>query len=58
MIVVSDTSPITSLLQVGVENLLPDLFGQVIIPEAVRDELLKFHPSLPGWLGCSCSHQL
>lgn len=37
MIVVSDTSPITSLLQVGAGHLLPELFGQVIIPEARKE---------------------
>jgi predicted nucleic acid-binding protein len=50
MIVVSDTSPITALLAVGMEDLLRNLFGEVIIPEAVRDELLRGHPALPGWL--------
>jgi uncharacterized protein len=50
MLVVSDTSPITSLLQVGQGDLLSTLFGRVLIPPAVKDELLRFHPSLPGYL--------
>ena len=50
MIVVSDTSPLTALLTVGEESLLPELFDEVVIPEAVRDELLRNHTSLPGWL--------
>jgi uncharacterized protein len=50
MLVVSDTSPITALLQTGLENLLPELFQRVVIPAAVRDELLLAHPQLPGWL--------
>ena len=50
MIVVSDTSPLTALLTVGEAELLPRLFHEVIIPEAVRGELLRSHPSLPGWL--------
>ncbi len=50
MIVVSDTSPLTALLTVGEAELLPKLFHEVIIPEAVRAELLRSHPSLPGWL--------
>ena len=50
MIVVSDTSPITTLLSVGEADLLTTLFGEVIIPEAVRDELLRGHDSLPSWL--------
>ena len=40
MIVVSDTSPISNLVIVNYIHLLPHLFGQVIIPEAVGDELL------------------
>ncbi len=50
MIVVSDTSPLTVLLTVGEESLLIKLFTEVVIPEAVRNELLRAHPSLPGWL--------
>ena len=50
MIVVSDTSPLTALLTVGEENLLPRLFAEVVIPAAVRDELLRNHPHLPDWL--------
>jgi hypothetical protein len=47
VIVVSDTSPITGLLRIGRASLLFKLFGDVFIPEAVRDELLRFHVSLP-----------
>lgn len=50
MIVVSDTSPITSLLQTGHAELLPMLFGEVLIPPAVQAELLRFHATLPDWL--------
>ena len=50
MIVVSDTSPLTALLTVGEENLLPKLFAEVVIPEAVQKELLRNHPNLPDWL--------
>ena len=50
MIVVSDTSPITALLTVGAESLLTRLFAEVVIPGAVRDELLRSHPLLPSWL--------
>lgn len=38
MIVVSDTSPLTALLQIGKADLLPSLFGEVFIPPAVHDE--------------------
>lgn len=50
MIVVSDTSPVTALLTVGEADLLPALFTEVVIPEAVREELLRSHRSLPQWL--------
>ena len=50
MIVVSDTSPITALLTVGQIELLPQLFGEVVIPPAVKAELLRTHSVLPGWL--------
>jgi predicted nucleic acid-binding protein len=35
MIVVSDTSPLTGLLTVGAQDLLPALFSEVLIPVAV-----------------------
>jgi len=50
MIVVSDTSPLTALLTVGEADVLLKLFAEVIIPEAVRNELLRSHPHLPTWL--------
>lgn len=50
MIVVSDTSPLTALLTVGEADLLTQLFDEVVIPEAVRHELLRSHPRLPAWL--------
>ena len=50
MIVVSDTSPLTALLTIGEVELLRQLFAEVIIPQAVRDELLRNHPDLPDWL--------
>jgi len=50
MIVVSDTSPLTVLLTVGHEGILPQLFHEVVIPQAVRNELLRSHTKLPEWL--------
>ncbi len=50
MIVVSDTSPLTALFTVGAADILPRLFCEVVIPEAVRDELLRGHAALPAWL--------
>jgi hypothetical protein len=40
MIVVSDTSPIGSLILIERLELLPAIFGQVLIPEKVFKELL------------------
>ncbi len=50
MIVVSDTSPLTALLAVGEAEVLPKLFHEVVIPEAVHVELLRQHLRLPDWL--------
>jgi predicted nucleic acid-binding protein len=50
MIVVSDTSCISNLLTVGHAHLLADLFGEVIVPPAVENELRRFHTVLPGFL--------
>ncbi|MCW5553465.1 MAG: DUF3368 domain-containing protein [Verrucomicrobiae bacterium] len=50
MIVVSDTSAITSLLQIGRAALLTQLYQTVLIPPAVHAELLKSHPVIPSFL--------
>ena len=59
MIVVSDTSPINYLILIGRIALLPDLFGDVIIPAAVFRELQakrtpvivrEFVFAMPGWM--------
>ncbi len=50
MIVVSDTSAITTLLQIGKAGLLEELYQEVLIPEAVRSELLILHSSLPDFI--------
>lgn len=39
MIIVSDTSPINYLVLIQEIELLPKLFGEVVIPQAVLDEL-------------------
>ena len=38
MIVVSDTTPLISLLKINRIDLLEKLFGQVFIPQSVFDE--------------------
>jgi len=59
MIVVSDTSPLNYLVLIGQEELLPKLFGRVIIPQIVFNELtgvsapaqiLVWAEKLPLWL--------
>jgi len=50
MIVVSDTTPITTLLKAGEVALLEKLFGSLVIPGAVADELLGFHEQLSSFI--------
>ncbi|WP_419546122.1 DUF3368 domain-containing protein [Microcystis sp.] len=48
MIVVSNTSPITSLAAIGYLNLLHDIYGTIIIPVAVYEEMTGLGYSVPG----------
>lgn len=48
MIVISDTSPITNLAAVGHLSLLQQLYGDIIIPERVYQELTGAGDSIPG----------
>lgn len=41
MIVVSDTSPISNLIQIGRLDLLNEVFGEVLIPSKVQEEILE-----------------
>ena len=50
MIVVSDTSPITSLADVDQLDLLRLLYGSVVIPRGVHSEFERGQVRLPGWL--------
>ena len=50
MIVISDTSAVTSLQQIGRLEILPALYREVIIPVEVAAELRRFHPALPVFL--------
>jgi predicted nucleic acid-binding protein len=52
MIVVSDTSSVSALLRIGHADLLQRLYGEVLIPEAVRDELLVYFTTVPEFLHC------
>ncbi len=53
MIVVSDASPLVALLNAGRISLLQDLHGRVLIPTAVRNEVLRRGPIQgfpPDWI--------
>lgn len=54
MIVVSDTSVITALIQIGRIDLLAEIFGGVVIPESVAGELAVSHVALPAWIRTMC----
>jgi predicted nucleic acid-binding protein len=45
-LVVADTSPLFYLLSIGHIDVLPQLFGTVLVPEAVHKELC--HPTAPS----------
>jgi predicted nucleic acid-binding protein len=47
-LVVSDTSPIRALAHLGRVELLRDLFGEVLVPPAVAEELRTPPEGLPG----------
>lgn len=52
MTVVADTSPLNYLLLIDSIDILPQLFGQVLIPEAVALELQRSRtpPQVASWL--------
>ena len=59
MIVVSDTTPLNYLVLIDQSHLLHELYGRVLMPEAVRDEMLRadtpekvrdFVSKPPDWL--------
>ena len=45
-VVVADTSPLNYLVQTGAISVLPKLYGQVVIPQAVFDELSDPGPGI------------
>ena len=52
MIVVSDTSPLNYLILIDYQEVLPTLFGQIIIPQAVLNELqhAKTPDKIKSWI--------
>lgn len=60
MIVVSDTTPLRYLIEIKQEQILFDLYGGCLIPQAVAEELndprapakiRKWMEDLPNWMG-------
>ena len=60
--VVSDTSPLNYLILIGQINILPTLYGRVIIPQSVYEELgapetpeavREWRANLPSWIEVS-----
>lgn len=41
MIIVSDTTPLISLMKIGRLELIQQLFGEILIPNAVYEELVS-----------------
>ncbi|HET7626386.1 MAG TPA: hypothetical protein VFM25_14100 [Verrucomicrobiae bacterium] len=50
MIIISDTSAITSLLQINRAEILIRLYQEVIIPDDVFRELMKYHEKIPPFI--------
>jgi predicted nucleic acid-binding protein len=48
VVVVSDSSPLILLSRVGSARLLPALFGEVVIPAVVREEVVTARPGALG----------
>jgi len=46
MIVVADTSPLNYLIQIGCDTLLPEIYGRILVPPTVMQEL--GHPRAPA----------
>jgi len=48
MLVVADSSPLIALCRIGRLELLHDLFGQLVVPDAVWQEVVASHPGKAG----------
>lgn len=49
-LVVSDTSAISALLQIGQAGILEDLYEKILIPPAVECELLRAYRNIPAFV--------
>jgi predicted nucleic acid-binding protein len=65
MIVIADTSPINYLVLIGSDHLLPAMFGRVVIPKGVLQELTHsagpqriqdWASNLPAWIELKAVH--
>ena len=50
ILVVSDTSAISALVQIGETSILRHLYDRILIPRAVQQELLRSHKSIPDFI--------
>ena len=50
ILVVSDTSAVSALLQTEQVGLLERLYDQIVIPSVVEQELLRGHASIPSFI--------
>lgn len=50
MIIISDTSAITGLIQIHRVEILPTLYQEVVVPDKVANELQKYQAGLPSHL--------
>lgn len=59
MIIISDTTPLHYLILIKTEGILPVLFGEIIIPDAVFGEMthdrtpaeiLEWIENMPDWI--------
>lgn len=48
MIVVANSTPLIALSKVGKFNLLKDIFGEIVIPQGVYDEVVVQGAGRPG----------
>ena len=48
MIVVSDSGPLIALSRLGMLHVLQELFGEIVIPEEVRREVVEKGKGKPG----------
>jgi len=55
-VVVSDTTPLHYLILIGQDSVLEKLYGQVIVPPAVLQEL--GHPAAPPAISKMCQSRL